>query len=155
MPFAASSALSALQNKKIPVGIELYSVRGELVKDLNGTVTAVAKMGYQVVEFYSPYFNWTPEQAKDVRKLLDDLGIKCLSTHNGAQRDLSRQHSEGDRSQPDDRQQGDHHRQPAESAGRRRMEGIRNDPDDRRGEAALGQHGHRLPQPSDRVASGG
>jgi len=58
-------------------------VRGELVKDLNGTVTAVAKMGYQVVEFYSPYFNWTPEQAKDVRKLLDDLGIKCPSTHNG------------------------------------------------------------------------
>ena len=83
MPFAASAALSALQTRKIPVGIELYSVRGELVKDLNGTVTAVAKMGYQVVEFYSPYFNWTPEQAKDVRKLLDDLGIKCLSTHNG------------------------------------------------------------------------
>ena len=42
-------------------------------------------MGYEVVEFYSPYFNWTPTQAKDVRKLLDDLGIKCLSTHNSAQ----------------------------------------------------------------------
>ena len=83
MPMAASAALSAWQ-KTIPIGIELYSVRGELVKDQTGTVTAVAKMGYQVVEFYSPYFNWTPEQAKDVRKLLDDLGIKCLSTHNGA-----------------------------------------------------------------------
>ncbi len=82
-PFAASAALQALQTKKIPVGIELYSVRGELKKDLNATVTAVAKMGYEVVEFYSPYFDWTPEQAKDVRKLLDDLGIKCLSTHNG------------------------------------------------------------------------
>jgi sugar phosphate isomerase/epimerase len=54
------------------------------MKDLKGTVTAVAKMGYQVVEFYSPYFEWTPEAAKDVRKLLDDLGIKCPSTHNGA-----------------------------------------------------------------------
>jgi sugar phosphate isomerase/epimerase len=85
MPFAASAALGARQTKNIPVGIELYSVRGELMKDLNGTVTAVAKMGYQVVEFYSPYLNWTPEQAKNVRKLLDDLGIKCLSTHNGAQ----------------------------------------------------------------------
>ena len=85
MPFAASAGLSAFQTKKIPVGIELYSVRDELVKDLNGTVTAVAKMGYQVVEFYSPYMNWTPEQAKDVRKLLDDLGIKCPSTHNSAQ----------------------------------------------------------------------
>jgi sugar phosphate isomerase/epimerase len=84
MPLAASAALQALQTRKIPIGLELYSVRGELMKDLSGTVTAVAKMGYQVVEFYSPYFSWTPDQAKDVRKLLDDLGIKCLSTHNGA-----------------------------------------------------------------------
>lgn len=67
----------------MPVGIELYSVRTELAKDLPATVTAVAKMGYQVVEFFSPYFEWTPAQAKDVRKLLDDLGIKCHSTHNG------------------------------------------------------------------------
>ena len=82
MPFAASLLA---QTKKVPVGIELYSVRGELVKDLKATVTAVAKMGYEVVEFYSPYLNWTPEEAKDNRKLLDDLGIKCLSTHNSAQ----------------------------------------------------------------------
>ena len=40
-------------------------------------------MGYQVVEFFSPYFSWTVDQTKDVRKLLDDLGIRCLSTHNG------------------------------------------------------------------------
>ncbi len=54
------------------------------MKDLPGTVTAVAKMGYPVVEFYRPYFEWTPAAAKDVRKLLDDLGIECRSTHNGA-----------------------------------------------------------------------
>lgn len=41
-------------------------------------------MGYEVVEFYAPYFSWTPEQAKDMRKLLDDLGVRCNSTHNGA-----------------------------------------------------------------------
>jgi sugar phosphate isomerase/epimerase len=80
VPFAASAFA---QTSKVPVGIELYSVRGELMKDLPGTVRAVAKMGYQVVEFYSPYYSWTTEQAKDVRKLLDDLGIKCPSTHNG------------------------------------------------------------------------
>jgi sugar phosphate isomerase/epimerase len=82
-PFAGSVLASALQ-KNIPVGLELYSVRNELTKDLPATVTAVAKMGYQVVEFYAPYFEWTPAQAKDVRKLLDDLGIKCRSTHNNA-----------------------------------------------------------------------
>lgn len=76
-PFALSAAGNAP-----PAGLELYSVRGELAKDLKGAVTQVARMGYQVVEFYAPYFEWTREQAKDVRKLLDDLGIRCLSTHN-------------------------------------------------------------------------
>jgi len=81
---APFSATVFAQAKNVPIGIELYSVRGELEKDLEGTVRSVAKMGYQVVEFYSPYFSWTPERAKEVRKLLDDLGVRCLSTHNGA-----------------------------------------------------------------------
>ena len=79
MPFAASALA---QSKKVPIGIELYSVRGELKKDLMATVTAVAKMGYQVVEFYSPYYDWTVDYAKEVRKLMDGVGVKCLSTHN-------------------------------------------------------------------------
>ena len=66
------------------MGIELYTVRDALKADLMGTVRGVAKMGYQVVEFYSPYYDWTPQQASDVKKLLDDLGVKALSTHNSA-----------------------------------------------------------------------
>jgi sugar phosphate isomerase/epimerase len=80
-PLLARVSLAA---KSVPVGLELYSVRDELAKDLMGTVRAVAKMGYQVVEFYSPYYDWTPQTAADVRKLLDDLGIRCLSTHNSS-----------------------------------------------------------------------
>jgi sugar phosphate isomerase/epimerase len=80
---ATAAAPLAFAAKHIPIGLELYSVRDELAKDLPGTVRAVAKMGYEVVEFYAPYYSWTPEQAKDVRKLLDDLGIRCHSTHNG------------------------------------------------------------------------
>jgi sugar phosphate isomerase/epimerase len=80
---AAPIASAVAQDKKIPVGLELYSVRDELQKDLMGTVSAVAKMGYQCVEFFSPYYQWKPDYAKQVRKLLDDLGIRCLSTHNG------------------------------------------------------------------------
>jgi sugar phosphate isomerase/epimerase len=83
LPLALRATAAAYKN--IPPGIELYTVRDELTKDLTGTVRAVAKMGYKIVEFYSPYYSWTPEQAKDVRKLLDDLGLKCYSTHNGAQ----------------------------------------------------------------------
>jgi sugar phosphate isomerase/epimerase len=80
---AAATIAPALAAKNVPIGLELYSVRNELGKDLNGTVTAVAKMGYQVVEFYAPYFSWTSDQAKDIRKLMDNLGIRCNSTHNG------------------------------------------------------------------------
>jgi len=82
MPFAAAAAAAFF--KEVPVGLELYSVRTELAKDLMGTVSAVAKIGYQVVEFYAPYLDWTSATAKEVRKLLDDRGIKCLSTHNNS-----------------------------------------------------------------------
>lgn len=80
---AAAAAGTALAAKKIPVGLELYSVRDVLMKDLMGTVRGVAKMGYQGVEFYSPYYSWKTDYAKEVRKLLDDTGMKCFSTHNG------------------------------------------------------------------------
>jgi sugar phosphate isomerase/epimerase len=75
-------AFRANRANPIPVGLELYSVRNALKDDLAGTVSAVAKIGYQCVEFYSPYFEWTESQTKEVRKLLDDLGIHCYSTHN-------------------------------------------------------------------------
>jgi sugar phosphate isomerase/epimerase len=70
--------------RSIPIGLELYSVRNALKQDPDGTVRAVAKMGYQCVEFYAPYFEWSEARAKEMRKLLDDLGIRCYSTHNDA-----------------------------------------------------------------------
>ncbi|HKW56152.1 MAG TPA: sugar phosphate isomerase/epimerase [Candidatus Acidoferrum sp.] len=75
-------AFSANAAGTIPVGLELYSVRAALKNDPQGTVRAVAALGYQCVEFYAPYFEWTETEAKDMRKLLDDLGIRCYSTHN-------------------------------------------------------------------------
>jgi len=68
----------------IPVGLELYSVRNALKDDPIGTVRAVAQMGYQCVEFYAPYFDWTEPQTKEMKKLLDDLGVRCFSTHNSS-----------------------------------------------------------------------
>jgi len=80
---AAPLASAIAKSKKIPVGLEMFSVRNELAKDLEGTVTKVAKMGYEDIEFFAPYFSWTPEKAKEIRKLMDGLGIVCRSTHNG------------------------------------------------------------------------
>src|SRR5437762_10058745 len=75
-------ALRADAASSIPVGLELYSVRKELQREPQATVRAVAKMGYQCVEFYAPYFEWSEDETRQMRKLLDDLGIRCFSTHN-------------------------------------------------------------------------
>ena len=84
--FAAAPLLGTLAEKKhIPIGLELYSVRDGLKKDLVGTVRGVAKLGYECVEFYAPYYEWTLDTAKDVRKELDALGVHCYSTHNSSQ----------------------------------------------------------------------
>ena len=79
LPWAFSARAAGTS---VPVGLELYSVRDELKKDAEGTVRAVAQMSYQCVEFYSPYFEWNEAQAKQMRKLMDDLGVRCYSTHN-------------------------------------------------------------------------
>jgi sugar phosphate isomerase/epimerase len=81
LPWALRGTVSTAASS-IPVGLEMYSVRNTLAKDPVGTVRAVGEMGYQGLEFYAPYFQWTAAQAKDMRKLLDDLHIRCFSTHN-------------------------------------------------------------------------
>jgi sugar phosphate isomerase/epimerase len=80
LPVALKAGASSASS--IPVGLELYSVRDSLKRDPEGTIRAVAKMGYQCVEFYAPYYEWTEAQAKQMRTLLDDLNVRCYSTHN-------------------------------------------------------------------------
>jgi sugar phosphate isomerase/epimerase len=62
---------------KIPIALELYSVRKECAQDTAGTIQAVAKMGYQGVEFAGFY----GKDAKTLRKILDDCGLKCCGSH--------------------------------------------------------------------------
>lgn len=69
---------------KAPVGLELYSVREDFAKDMPGTLKVVAKAGYQGVEMWGPYADWTIDKAKEFKKIVNDLGMKVLSTHTGA-----------------------------------------------------------------------
>src|SRR5882724_3950231 len=62
---------------KIPVGVQLYSVRDQCRKDLPGTLAAVAKIGYKGVEF-AGYWGRT---AKELREMLDENGIVACGTH--------------------------------------------------------------------------
>ncbi len=80
--FPAAYLHAAGGDGAIPVGLEMYSVRDELQKDAPATVRAVAGMGYQGLEFYAPYFEWSEAETKTMRELLDKLGVRCFSTHN-------------------------------------------------------------------------
>lgn len=84
---AAALGLRALPSfaeeakKKIPIGVQLYSVRNELKTDFVGVIQQIGKMGYQGVEF-AGYYGWE-KKPQELRKLLDDNGLKCCGTHTG------------------------------------------------------------------------
>jgi len=61
------------------IGLELYTVRGLLAKDFEGTLAQVAATGYKEVEFAS-YFDHSP---KDVRAVLDKNGLESPAGHTG------------------------------------------------------------------------
>jgi sugar phosphate isomerase/epimerase len=79
---ARPAAVRPKPARKYPIGLELYSVRTELARDLPGTLREVSRIGYEAVEFYAPYYDWSLPYAKEVRSLMDDLGLRCYSTHN-------------------------------------------------------------------------
>lgn len=62
---------------RIPIALQLYSVRKDCEQDLPGTLKAVAEMGYDGVEFAGYYGH----SAQELRALLDDLGLVCCGTH--------------------------------------------------------------------------
>jgi sugar phosphate isomerase/epimerase len=65
--------------KKIPVGVQLYSVRQAAEKNLPAVLEAIGKMGYKGVEF-AGYYGWD-SKPKELRRLLDGNGLKCCGTH--------------------------------------------------------------------------
>jgi len=62
---------------RIPIALQLYSVRKDCEQDLPGTLEAVAKMGYEGVEFAGYY----GRSAKELRAMLDDLRLVVVGTH--------------------------------------------------------------------------
>ena len=63
--------------KKFHVGIQLYGVRGAMKEDFEGTLRAVAEMGYEYVEFAG----YHGKSAEEIKELLDKYGLKCVSVH--------------------------------------------------------------------------
>jgi len=74
---AGAAAQLRAASSAIPIGVQLYCVRRELAEDFDGTLKAVADLGFQGVEF-ADYFGRTAAQ---LRKALDANGLKCCGTH--------------------------------------------------------------------------
>ena len=80
MAAGSSATLQAQRGKHIPVGLLIYAVLADWKKDFNGTLTAVAQMGYEGVEL-TQYESWTAARAKEVRALLNSIQLKVFATH--------------------------------------------------------------------------
>jgi len=65
-----------VQNK-LPIALQLFTVRDETSKNFIHTLQAVADMGYSGVEF----FNYGDIPAKELRKVLEDIGLCAVNTH--------------------------------------------------------------------------
>ena len=66
---------------KIPISVQLYSVRDACAKDFDAALAELAKMGFVGVEF-AGYHSYSGK-AKELRTKLDALGLKVAATHIG------------------------------------------------------------------------
>jgi len=62
---------------RVPIALELYSVRHEFEKDPRGTMKRVAEMGYEGVEFAGP----PKHPADELRDMLKEFGLTCCGWH--------------------------------------------------------------------------
>lgn len=70
------------KGKKVPVGLQLYTVRDLAGKDFVGTLKKVAEIGYDAVEFAS----YGGMASVDLKKLLDELKLRVAGSHEGIDR---------------------------------------------------------------------
>ncbi|MGE0133395.1 MAG: sugar phosphate isomerase/epimerase family protein [Blastocatellales bacterium] len=78
---AALTALNRIEGRAATklnkIGVQLYTVRGEMAKDFEGSLQKIAAIGYKEVEF-AGYYNKSP---KDIKALLDRLGLTAPAAH--------------------------------------------------------------------------
>lgn len=72
------NAQKATFAKKLPVGVQLYSVRTDLEKDFYGTLKAIHEMGYHGVEFYNEFYG---HSMVEVKKICTELKLTPFSSH--------------------------------------------------------------------------
>ena len=74
------SSISFAAGSKIPLGIQLWTVKAEAEKDLEGTLKKLYALGFREIEF-AGYYN---RSAADIGKLVKGIGLTPTSTHAAA-----------------------------------------------------------------------
>ncbi len=75
---AVARRLAAAESAR-PLGIQLYTLRGLMARDVEGTLAAVAEIGYREVEF-AGYFGRTAAQ---IRAAVSRAGLQAPAAHVG------------------------------------------------------------------------
>jgi len=84
MSLSKTLSVAGSQSDRIPIGFQLYTVRGEFARDVPGTLKKLGEIGYKAVEFwgYAGTTNvYEKYSAAELRKLLDQNGLKCCGMH--------------------------------------------------------------------------
>jgi sugar phosphate isomerase/epimerase len=84
MTLGQNISLGASAAGAIPIGFQLYAVRGEFARNVPGTLKTLGQLGYKGVEFWG--YEGTPNvyqqySAAQLRKLIDENRLKCCGIH--------------------------------------------------------------------------
>jgi sugar phosphate isomerase/epimerase len=85
-----SGAATAYKAMKKPIGFQVWTIKDQLIKDFAGTLKMMAGLGYQTVEMCSPpgyagsgFGPLISMKASEMKKIVEDAGLKLESTHYG------------------------------------------------------------------------
>ena len=81
---------NAASKVKHPIGFQTFPIRDMVAKDFAGTMKTMAGLGYQYTEMCYPkgyagagFAPLVDVKAADLRKMIEDAGMKCPSCHFG------------------------------------------------------------------------
>jgi sugar phosphate isomerase/epimerase len=77
---ALSPTISAFQSKR-PLGAQVWTIREYLKKDLNGSLSKLAKLGYNEIEVFDYDGTYWGKSPKEFNKICTDLGLTIISSH--------------------------------------------------------------------------
>lgn len=77
-----ASPLFAEAVKQRNLGLQLYTVRDAVAKDLDGTLKKLANLGFGKLEIFGYNGTFFGRSAKEFKKILDDNGFSVISSHH-------------------------------------------------------------------------